>query len=134
MKKILGLAILLMVNSLMADTFRVKCQTERGESLAFSLNLQTNTIKFLDVEAYGRGEMPANRFLGVVSNYEKTTFDFKYNWYFETTGRFSFEKSLYDYKQGDVIKATADFDDNDGIFFYDEALTCQLVRADIIRY
>ncbi len=136
MKKIIGIAALSLIitQSLLADTFKIDCKSAQGEKLTFSLNLQTNTIKFSDVEAYGRGEIPANRFLGVTPNYEKTTFDFQYNWYFQTNGRLSFEKSLYDYKQGEELKAVADFDDNDGIFFYDEVMQCKLVRKDLIVY
>lgn len=136
MKKIVGIVALslLIAQSLLADTFKITCQTQCGEKLTFSLNLQTNTINFSDVEAYGRGEIPANKFLGVISNTEKSSFEYQYNWYFQTNGRISFEKSLYDYNQGDSFKGIADFDDNDGIFFYDQAIDCKLIRTDLKNY
>lgn len=127
MKKSLVLALALLATSAaFADIFKISCTDKYNKNLDFNLNLQTNTIYFTNIGAFGRGEMVARKYLGITQDYDTNAVSFEYNWYFQTTGTFRFEKKLYDYEQGDNMVVTMDFDDGDGIFTIDEELNCKL--------
>lgn len=135
MKKLVTLALVLFASSnLFADGFKISCTDKYQKALDFNLDLGTNTIYFTDIGAFGRGEMVTRKYIGITQDYDKNSISFTYNWYFQTTGTFNFEKRLEEYDQGDHLVMKMDFDDGDGIFTYDEELNCVIKKKKVENF
>lgn len=126
-KHVLPLLILTMAAPAFADTNLVCAKASNQKELAFSLNLESNTVTFQDVAAFEGAHIAKDQALALdADRAADNVVAFEYDWYYTAQYELQFDRALNGLKAGDQVGAVLNGSDDDGAFFNDISFNCKV--------